>query len=145
MKQLKITNKHHEIDSMIFGIIIAGVKTRKKKLKPGMPAMETPQGMCAVGAGNRGRKVTQVSDIVTKSMQTKYGNNYSINKLHQLIPLIRFATVNNVSENYACGVNDGFENDIQAANKFYPDMDRDSLDYQRGFHVGRAVRLDQGY
>ncbi len=46
-----------------------------------------------------------------------------------------------VSENYACGVNDGFENSLLASKLFYDEVDSKSLDYERGWHVGQAVAI----
>jgi hypothetical protein len=144
MEKLHLNRKHQEKDSEVFGAIWAGAKSRKKPLKPDLEGMETPEGMCAVGAGNRGRKVTKVSDVITKSYQQAHGVGMNNERLHQLIPLVRFATVMEVSENYACGVNDGFEDSTTAAKSFYPNVDRNSLDYKRGYHVGQAIRIESG-
>lgn len=130
-ENVKITNKQHEKDSEIYGAIMAGAKSRKKRLMQDLPAMETPRGICAVGAGLRGRKKTRWSDVVTKSYQKEH--NYS---------MIRFAAFMEVSENYACGVNDGFENDKGAAQSFYKNVNMNSLDYLRGWHVGQAVLIE---
>lgn len=107
--------------------------------------MENPRGICAVGAGNRGRKVTQPSDVVTKSFEKKWGKDESTAMQHQTIPLIRFATSNGVSENYACGVNDGFEGKPAVSKGFFYAVDTESLDYERGFHVGQAVAIESGF
>lgn len=136
----KLTAKQHAIDSMVFGSIWAGAKTSKKKLRLEVPAMETKKSICAIGAGNRGRKVTRPGDIFRD-----YHNVHGANeKLHQLVPLVRFATAHGVSENYACGVNDGFEFSTTAAHRFYSEVDRKSQDYERGYHVGQAVRIESG-
>jgi hypothetical protein len=50
-----------------------------------------------------------------------------------------------VSENYACGVNDGFENRSGAAKSFFDEVDMSSLDYERGWHVGQAVAIESGF
>lgn len=140
-ENVKLTNKQHEKDSEVYGAIMAGAKSRKKRLCQTIGATETPSGMCAIGAGNRGRKVTQPSDIITKGYQRLYGDTSSRTK-HQLVPLVRFATANGVSENYAAGVNDGFENDTKAAKSFYQPTDTGSLDYLRGWHVGQTVLIE---
>lgn len=131
----KLSKKQHEKDSMVFGAIMAGAMTTKKALRPHNAGAERITSMCALGAGNRGRKVTQASDILKINMLPD-------ETLHELIPLIRFAVANDVSENYACGVNDGFEDSTDAAKRFYKWADRDSLDYQRGWHVGQSARIE---
>ncbi len=145
----KLTAKQHEKDSEVFGAIWAGARSRKKKLMQELPAMETPRGLCAVGAGLRGRKKTRWSDVVTKSFQkdkSYYADpeDASDTTQHQLIPMIRFAAFMDISENYACGVNDGFENSRGAARSFYRAVDMDSLDYLRGWNVGQAVLIVSG-
>lgn len=137
MKEFRLTKKQHEKDSEIMGAIIAGVKASKKKLVKSLSAVETEQSLCAIGAANRGKNVTGPSDVLLR-----YDSPTS--RKHQLIPLIRFSTINEVSENYGCGVNDGFE-DGPVATQFWPEVDMNSLDYLRGYHVGQAVRIEAGY
>jgi hypothetical protein len=139
----QLTKKQHEKDSEVYGAVMAGAKTRKKRLMRSVPAMECTRSLCAIGAGNRGRKVTRVSDILTKSYLAKYHD--SDENRHQLIPLIRFSTIMDVSEDYACGVNDGFEGDRSISREFFPGVNTDSLDYERGWHVGQAVAAEAGY
>ncbi len=135
----KLTNKQQAKDSEVMGVILAGMHTHKKATLSGLSATETKRGMCAIGAGNRGRKVTRIKDI----FQDGWGIS---NKLeHQLIPMVRFAMANGVSENYACGVNDGFEQDTDnktASERFYPKVNKKSLDYERGLNVGMAARAE---
>jgi hypothetical protein len=116
-----------------------GQGKRFKPLKRHLPAMETSKAMCAVGAGLRGVKKTRISDVLTKTEEGIYG--HSSNLKHQIVPLIRFAMAVDVSENYACGVNDGFENSLLASKLFYDEVDSKSLDYERGWHVGQAVAI----
>lgn len=144
----KLSKKQHAKDSEVFGAIMAGAKSRKKRLMQSLPAMETPQAMCAVGAGLRGRKKTRWSDVVTKAYQKENstwsdpdGLDASDTKKHQLIPMIRFAMAMDVSEDYVCGVNDGFE-DSKGAHHCFFKADMDSLDYLRGWHVGQAILIE---
>lgn len=142
-----LSNRHAEKDSMVFGTIMAGAKANRKRLKPlkqRLKAMETPRAMCAVGAGLRGIKKTRISDVVTKSYEEKYGTGFSNKVRHQLIPVVRFAAFMGVSENYTCGVNDGFEGS-QESPYFYGAVATESLDYQRGWHVGQAVAIECGF
>lgn len=144
----KLTRQQAEKDSMVFGAIMAGVKSKRKKLKPlkqRLAGMETPKGMCAVGAGLRGVKRARLSDIVTKSYEKEHGAGGSNTTRHQLVPLVRFAAFMDVSENYACGVNDGFENSLGTSRSFYRELDMTTLDYERGWHVGQAVAIDSGF
>lgn len=131
----KLSKEQHEQDSMVLGAIFAGAKTSKKPLRPHETGAERQNSMCALGAGNQGRKVTQVSDVLMN-------NELPDNDLHELIPLVRFATANGVSETYACGVNDGFEGSTSAAERFYKWVDKNSLDYERGWHVGQSARIE---
>lgn len=132
----KLSKAQQEVDSIVMGAILAGMNTSKKKLSPGSSVTESAHSICAIGAGNRGKNVTRPSDvIILKTWKSSH---------HQLVPLVRFAMANNVSENYACGVNDGFENGF-AAKAFYPEVDITAEDYLRGFSVGSAVRLEAGY
>lgn len=139
-----ITNKQAAEDSFVFGAISAGVQSSKKPLKQDLPAMETSKSMCAVGAGLRGVKKSRPSDILTRKYMKENNRDSSTTK-HQLIPLVRFAMAMNVSENYACGVNDGFENSLIASKSFYYEVDRESLDYQRGWHVGQTIAIEAGF
>lgn len=144
----KLTNKQAEKDSMVFGTIMAGAKAKRKRLKPlkqRLAAMENPRGMCAVGAGLRGIKKTRLSDIVTKSYEEEHGVDRPNQVKHKLIHLVRFAAFLDVSENYACGVNDGFENSAGASKEFYRGVDMGSLDYERGWHVGQTVAIESGF
>lgn len=142
----KLTKKQQEKDSEVFGAIWAGARSRKKKLMQELPGMETPKGMCAIGAGLRGRKKTRWSDIVTKSYQKDNAyykqdvDEVSNKTKHQLIPMVRFAMAMDISEDYACGVNDGFEDSKHAHTCFYK-ADTESLDYLRGWNVGQAVLI----
>lgn len=139
----EITETQAVKDSLVFATIMAGVKARRGKLKPleqSLPAMETFRATCAVGAGLQGANKTRVSDIVTKTYLKKHGDTSKVK--HQLVPLIRFAMAMEISEDYACGINDGFEDSKSASRSFYPEVDTTSLDYERGWHVGQAVAIE---
>jgi hypothetical protein len=143
-KDVRITKSQHEKDSYVIAAILTGEKESGKKLKESLPGMETPQGLCAVGAGLRGKKATRGVDVITRAYQAIHGEDDGDKILHQIVPMIRFATVLGVSENYACGVNDGFE-DSFASKSFYPAVNKESPDYIRGYSVGHVIREHAGY
>ncbi len=128
----KLTKQMVEKDSYVLGAIIAGIRISKKKLMPDVSAMEAKSEMCAVGAGLKGLKATRPSDILyVEDKQRRFK--------HQVIPLVRFAMAMDVSEDYACGVNDGFERE-SVARTFFPEVDLESTDYARGWAVGSVIR-----
>ncbi len=139
-KTVTLTKKQAAKDSEIFGVIMTGIKTSKKQIRQSQSSMENSTSFCAIGAGNRGRKVTRAVDVFNSTNP----NDDSDTTLHQLIPMIRFSTANDVSENYACGVNDGFEDSTTASKSFYKKVDMESLDYLRGYAVGAQIREEAG-
>lgn len=140
-----LSNSQMEKDSLVFSAIMAGAKGKTlKPLQRGLSGMETPSSMCALGAGLRGMRMTRPSDIISKSYEKLHGKGVSSRIQHRAIPLVRFAWAMQVSENYACGINDGFENG-EAAKAFYPHVNTKSLDYERGWHVGQAVAIEAGF
>lgn len=137
---MRLTKAQHERDSMILGAILAGASV--KPLLPadngGEFAAEREKDVCAIGAGNIGRKVNKPSAIL------KTGGMYE-NTSHNKIPIKDFATANEVTVDYACGVNDGFEEEPKASKAFFSQVNQESLDYLRGWHVGQAARIESGY
>lgn len=127
---MRLTKAEIEQDSEILGAIITG--DFHKPLLSNERGMERPSSVCAVGAGNIGRRVNKPKDIY---------KGKEINVRHERSPFARFAEANEVSKDYVCGVNDGFEQRVGACRLFYPRVDTKSKDYARGWDVGQAARI----
>lgn len=117
----RLTKKQHEQDSMILGAIIAG--SYEKPLREGHSKAETNYSLCAVGAGIiRTRTKAKIPTSIIGSIE-------------------RFASIYKVSIAYACGVNDGFEQDVDARESAFSKINRKSVDYKRGWNVGEAANI----
>ena len=130
---MRLTKAEHEQDSLVLGTILAGRVSRQKRLQPGLSGVERTQTVCALGASNIGTGINKPQDVLHD------GNLRQIAR-HELFPMLRFVKQNAVNSAYACGVNDGFENNVGAHTAFFKRCNMKSRDYARGWTVGQAAR-----
>lgn len=131
----RLTKAQQEQDSFVLGAILAGAS--EKLLVPNERGAIHAMSACAIGAGVIGLKIDKPRDVS--------GRRYSLvlDCQHTLIPLQRFAAELEVSENYVCGINDGFEQG-SISKDICPKVSTRSVDYLRGWNIGEAARIESG-